>query len=309
RLLVCHDMANGYHSDAFPQGCGDDNAYYLTHWHVIDAFIYFSHHFVTIPCPTWINSAHRHGVQVLGTFITEWKEGAEKCRQLFASSDSAEQTAHQLAAIAAFFRFEGWLINIECDLEASLIPNLLHFLRLLTQLMRQQCPRSQVIWYDAVTTEGKLIWQNTLNDLNRPFLDATDAIFINYSWKAGTPLEAAAAAGERKQDVYMGIDVFGRGTFGGGQLNCNVAAAAARQQGLGVALFAPGWVYEGNTGDWRLLAEQLWSSLAAVLGPPRALIAELPFVTSFCPGLGPAVYRSVHSCSHDQSSIKITLSF
>ena len=57
-------MANGYHSDAFPQGCGDENAYYLTHWHVIDAFIYFSHHFVTIPCPTWINSAHRHGVQV-----------------------------------------------------------------------------------------------------------------------------------------------------------------------------------------------------------------------------------------------------
>ncbi len=49
--------------------------------------------------------------------------------------------------------------------------------------------------------------------------------------QAGTPLEAAAAAGERKQDVYMGIDVFGRGTFGGGQLNCNVAAAAARQQG------------------------------------------------------------------------------
>jgi endo-beta-N-acetylglucosaminidase D len=55
--------------------------------------------------------------------------------------------------------------------------------RTLTLLMRKQCPRSQVIWYDAVTTEGKLIWQNTLNDLNWPFFDATDAIFINYSWK------------------------------------------------------------------------------------------------------------------------------
>jgi hypothetical protein len=29
----------------------------------------------------------------------------------------------------------------------------------------------------------------------------------------------------------MGIDVFGRGTYAGGQLNCNVAAAAARREG------------------------------------------------------------------------------
>lgn len=50
--------------------------------------------------------------------------------------------------------------------------------------------------------------------------------------QAGTPLEAAKAAGERNQDVFMGIDVFGRGTFAGGQLNSNVAAAAARQEGV-----------------------------------------------------------------------------
>lgn len=63
--------------------------------------------------------------------------------------------------------------------------------------------------------------------------------------------------------------------------------------GLGVALFAPGWVYEGYTGDWRLLNEQLWSSLADVLGPPHAIISELPFVTSFCPGVGTAVHNLV----------------
>ena len=31
--------------------------------------------------------------------------------------------------------------------------------------------------------------------------------------------DSASVAGERKFDVYMGIDVFGRGTFGGGQWN------------------------------------------------------------------------------------------
>lgn len=63
-LLVCHDLAGGYHADAFPQGCGENDAFYLSHWHMIDTFVYFSHRFVTIPCSGWINCAHRHGVQV-----------------------------------------------------------------------------------------------------------------------------------------------------------------------------------------------------------------------------------------------------
>jgi len=50
--------------------------------------------------------------------------------------------------------------------------------------------------------------------------------------QAETPAVAARAAGERKRDVYMGIDVFGRGTYGGGQLNSYVAAAAAVQEGV-----------------------------------------------------------------------------
>ncbi len=49
--------------------------------------------------------------------------------------------------------------------------------------------------------------------------------------QAETPAVAAMAAGQRKREVYMGIDVFGRGTYGGGQLNSYVAAAAAVREG------------------------------------------------------------------------------
>jgi endo-beta-N-acetylglucosaminidase D len=38
--------------------------------------------------------------------------------------------------------------------------------------------------YDAVTTEGKLEWQDTLNHLNAAFFDACDGLFTNYCWKA-----------------------------------------------------------------------------------------------------------------------------
>ena len=49
--------------------------------------------------------------------------------------------------------------------------------------MRQQSTASLVVWYDAVTVRGELTWQNTLNDLNRPFFGAADAILVNYAWK------------------------------------------------------------------------------------------------------------------------------
>lgn len=44
-------------------------------------------------------------------------------------------------------------------------------------------------------------------------------------------MQAAAEAGPRAADVYMGVDVFGRGTYGGGGLTCNVAIKAAFDAG------------------------------------------------------------------------------
>lgn len=39
---------------------------------------------------------------------------------------------------------------------------------------------------------------------------------FHLSYQEDTPRRSATVAGERKYDVYMGIDVFGRGTYGGG---------------------------------------------------------------------------------------------
>ena len=68
-------------------------------------------------------------LQVLGTFITEWDDGALRCMQMFISPESAEEVAHQLASIAQHYRFEGWLLNIENMIQQHAMPNLLHFIR------------------------------------------------------------------------------------------------------------------------------------------------------------------------------------
>lgn len=67
--------------------------------------------------------------QVLGTFITEWEAGTATCRELFGSAAAARHTAQQLARIAACYGFEGWLINIENNLDTSTIEHVLIFLR------------------------------------------------------------------------------------------------------------------------------------------------------------------------------------
>ena len=101
-----------------------------------------------------------------------------------------------------------------------------------------------VIWYDSVTREGKLRWQDALNVKNRCFFDACDGIFLNYTWKPEKHLEQSVIeAGERMKDVFVGVDVFGRNCFGGGGWNTRAAVREATSRGLSVAIFAQGRMF------------------------------------------------------------------
>lgn len=93
------------------------------------------------------------------------------------------------------------------------------FLHYLTEKMHQEIPGSQVIWYDSMTNDGDIDWQNNLTVKNELFFQNTDGIFINYWWKKDYPEEARKIVenqGRLGIDVYFGTDVWGRQTFGGG---------------------------------------------------------------------------------------------
>lgn len=78
-------------------------------------------------------------------------------------------------------------------------------------------PGSQVIWYDSILGNGKLDWQNELNDLNGGFFHLCDGIFLNYGWTEENLARSAQFAGHRKKDVYVGVDVYARNTkYAGG---------------------------------------------------------------------------------------------
>ncbi|XP_002520781.3 cytosolic endo-beta-N-acetylglucosaminidase 1 [Ricinus communis] len=287
RLLVCHDMQGGYGDDRWIQGGNKSDAYAIWHWYLIDVFVYFSHSLVNLPPPCWTNTAHRHGVKVLGTFLTEWEEGRLACNKLLETEESARMYAERLAELAIALGFDGWLINMEINLDMEKIPNLKEFVSHLTKTMHFSLPGSLVIWYDAITIHGELKWQDQLNENNKAFFDICDGIFVNYTWKRNYPKLSADVAAGRKFDVYMGIDVFGRNTYGGGQWNVNAALEVIKNDNVSAAIFAPGWVYETKQppdfwtaqNRWWTLVEQSW-------GIMKNYPKILPFYSNFDQGYG-----------------------
>ncbi|XP_075374933.1 cytosolic endo-beta-N-acetylglucosaminidase isoform X4 [Mycteria americana] len=286
RTLVCHDMRGGYLEDRFIQGSATRNPYVFYHWRYIDIFVYFSHHAVTIPPVCWTNAAHRNGVPVLGTFITEWTDGEKLCEAFLAGGEEAYRAvSEQLARIAQHYRFDGWLVNMENTLSAAAVGNLPPFLRHLTAQVHSAVPEGLVIWYDSVLQNGTLKWQNELNEENRVFFDACDGLFTNYNWKEEHLERTRGLAGPRHTDVYVGIDVFARGDVIGGGFDTDKSLRLIRQYGLSAAIFAPGWVYE-HLGAENFLDNEnkFWGLLAEYL--PTHSICTLPLATSFSLGMG-----------------------
>ncbi|OWR52381.1 cytosolic endo-beta-N-acetylglucosaminidase isoform 1 [Danaus plexippus plexippus] len=293
-------MANGYHDDSFIDGTGNYTAYTFYNWGGIDIFCYFSHHFITIPPLGWINVAHAHGVQIIGTVITEWADGVAMWEKLLSSESEWQDFASMLVAIAKTLKFDGWLLNIENKVSDP--RSLVQFVHHLHTALHQELPHAVLLWYDSVTVDGHLYWQNALNEKNRAFFDVTDGLFTNYSWSASDVSSSVLEAGDRLTDLYIGIDVWGRNFYGGGQFNTQQAIQVAFHQGCSLAIFAPAWTYEALTNDkdnlnWVTDGEELdgydsfllrdralWTSLWPFLN--TKLPCRLPFQTSWCRGQG-----------------------
>lgn len=292
RTLISHDMMGGYLDDRFLQGSDSDQPYSFYHWQHIDIFNYFTHNMVTIPPVGWTNAAHRHGVLVLGTFITEWTEGGKTCEAFLKDEESYRAVADKLVQICHCYGFDGWLINIENELTDSAVKNMPLFLRYLTEQTHERVSGGLVLWYDSVVQTGRLIWQNELNENNRLFFDVCDGFFTNYNWTEQNLewMETYSAVQGRQADVYVGVDVFARGEVVGGMYDTNKALEIIRKHNFSTAIFAPGWVYETQERtEFRHNQDKFWALLSDHLPVHRA-VSSLPFTSSFCQGFGKALY-------------------
>lgn len=85
--------------------------------------------------------------------------------------------------------------------------------------------------------------------------------------------------------IFVGIDVFGRGCFGGGGFFSHVALEEARRLALSAAIFAPGWTWEHlGTDDWSANDHRFWGSLGPHI--TERAFSLLPIKSTFCEGVG-----------------------
>uniref|UniRef100_A0A452UER6 Endo-beta-N-acetylglucosaminidase n=1 Tax=Ursus maritimus TaxID=29073 RepID=A0A452UER6_URSMA len=274
RTLLCHDMMGGYLDDKFIQGSTARSPYCFYHWQSIDVFVYFSHHTVTIPPVGWTNAAHRHGVCVLG-----------KTPGLASHAPSLAHLPGDPLTWGCLDRLAQARGLLCLPLQLAAVGNMPHFLRYLTTQLHQRVPGGLVLWYDSVVSSGQLKWQDELNQHNWVFFDSCDGFFTNYNWREEHLQRMLGQAGERRADVYVGVDVFARGNVVGGQFHTHKSLELIRKHGFSAALFAPGWVYEClEKKDFFQNQDKFWALLERYL--PTHSICSLPFVTSFCLGMG-----------------------
>ncbi|KAH0904914.1 LOW QUALITY PROTEIN: hypothetical protein HID58_044417 [Brassica napus] len=241
-------------------------------------------------------------------------------KEMLATKESALMYAERLVELATSLGFDGWLmsfINIENEIDEEQIPNLKEFVSHLTKVLHSSTLGALVIWYDSVTVSGDLKWQDHLNEKNKPFFDLCDGIFMNYTWKVpfwfseSYPNLSAEVAGDRKYDVYMGIDVFGRGSFGGGQWTVDTSLDLLKRNNVSAAIFAPGWVYEtAQPPNFHTAQNKYYSSFACLWwslvekswGIVQTYPQILPFYSDFNQ-LSDAPWYNI-SCQSLQSSRK-----
>ena len=215
------------------------NLYNFSHWAQIDVLNWFAGTAdltVQIPARPWVDTAHKNGVKVIGSVflgIAQWGGSADTVEKLLEQDGQGRfLLAHQLVAIAQYYGFDGWLMNQETDLTAvkdaqnqlvkgqkdpkrgaELAARMLAFMQYLTAIAPQGM---EIHWYDSMIADGRVRWQNALNEKNQQYLQqgqtaSADAMFLNYWWNASMVQQTAAKAlqlGRSRYEVYIGADLW-----------------------------------------------------------------------------------------------------
>lgn len=271
QINVCHDFKGGYQlgQDLYPVGEYGDNLtvpYSLRFPELVDSFIYFSHHCVSVPPVGWSNYLHRYSIPVLGTLIFEqsWTSG-----ELFTcDSKGSFVFVKLLTKLCEIFKFEGYMINFEtCFKSESKLA--MEFLKALTNSVELNVHHGRIIWYDSyIPSLNKVIYQNEVNTLNWEAYDNSTTFMTNYMWnvdKLTNSLENVGKIGMRSK-VAIGIDIWGRTmqVCGDGRTS-DVALQHIKYFGTNAMLFAPAWTYE-KYGPSSFIEndDRFWSKLKKV---------------------------------------------
>jgi endo-beta-N-acetylglucosaminidase D len=298
--------------DADSQGGTNQDIFNFDRWQYIDIMISNPAVF-TIPPVVWMNACHRNGVLILGSISPYQTANFTDFNTLMSDSTTATKAANQLVAIAKYYGFDGYMVDIESFSGTAGggtidVDNFKLFLSTLRAGLQANSPSSFLMYYETI--DGQLEKNNVdwyFNELcaqNQMFFQdgstvVSDGMFCNYLWTPSMIASSAALATKLTRsplDVYMGVQVPPNG-FDTWQV-----MQTCVQGGVSIALWGAAWPFSNRSDEesFQSLMDGLWGTglnpstgIAAVIAARPTPVA-LPFCTTFNQGQGRQFYWPLH---------------
>ncbi|MFB7813185.1 discoidin domain-containing protein [Paenibacillus chitinolyticus] len=315
--IVALSALNAGTSGVPSQGSDKFAANTFGYWQYVDKLVYWGgsagEGIIVPPSADAIDAAHKNGVPIMGTVFFppsvyggkyDWVK-----QTLQQKPDGSFPVADKLIEVAKTYGFDGWFINQET--EGGTPADAQKMKEFLKYLEARKSPSMQIMWYDSMTKDGAISWQNALNDKNEMFLQdkqqkVSDSMFLNFWWRdlAGSAAKAKSL-GRSPYELFAGIDVEAKGYDTGIQWDMLFPQGKPAATSLGI--YRPDWAFNsaenmkdffarenkfwvGQNGDpSRTDTNQAWKGMAHYVAE-QSPVNRLPFVTHFNTGSGQQYY-------------------
>ena len=315
-------------SDNPSQGTLNINYYSFSYWQYVDRLVFWGgsagEGIILAPNPTLIDAAHRNGVKILGNvFFPPIVYGGQFqwVNDFLQKNGNTFPVADKLIEVAEYYGFDGWFLNQEtAGGNAQTAINMRDFM-----IYFQENSDLEIEWYDAMTENGNVSWQNQLNTLNDWYFQwgdtlVSETMFLNFWWNAAflnTSRTHAQSLNRSEYDLFSGIDVEANG------YNTGINWSAPFPNGLphvtSLGIYRPDWCYNSSTSladyynrssifwvGWNhdpsnTTTANSWKGMANYI-PAFTPITEVPFVTNFSTGQGYDFYINGEKLSYPELS-------
>jgi mannosyl-glycoprotein endo-beta-N-acetylglucosaminidase len=312
------------------QGSLDINYYSFSYWQYTDLLVLWGgsagEGLILAPNPTIIDAAHRNGVKVLGNVFfppVEYGGQIQWVEDFLQKDGDTFPVADKLIEAAEHYGFEGWFINQEtAGANAQMAADIRDFM-----IYLQENSNLEIEWYDAMTENGNVSWQNQLNNLNDWYFQwgdtlVSETMFLNFWWNTtllNNSKTHAQSLNRSEFELFAGIDVEANG------YNTNVGWGSLfpnnQPHVTSLGIYRPDWCYNSSSDlpnyynkssifwvGWNhdpsnTTTGNSWKGMANYI-PAFTTVTEVPFTTNFCAGQGYDFYINGEKLSHpDWSSV------
>lgn len=327
--VMAISIMNSSTSGNAPRGLNNVDANTFSYWQYTDILVYWGgssgEGIIVPPSPDVVDAGHKNGVKVIGTiFFPQTGHGGkmEWLNEFLQKDDSGKfPMADKLIEVAKTYGFDGWFLNQETEGTDQSPLSVQHadLTREFIKAIKKKAPELELIYYDSMTKDGNLDWQNALTDKNLPFMKddsgtkMSDAMFLNFWWtdKNNEKKELLKNSAKKAREIgidpyslYAGVDIQSDGYNTPIRWDLFENPEGGTYTSLG--LYCPNWAYSSadSMTDFLKKENSVWvnekgdpsagtgnSSNTAWKGIShyaieRTSITALPFVTNFNTGNG-----------------------